>query len=131
MSIQKIEPGMPNFERAHAFQVIKSALKPLPIDMHHILDAIEIQLNCSAIVDGLMFDWKNAFNTRWFNFANLAILSFHDSSGAIIANTTTAGNPSMLLPVISGNLANCHQGDVRFIRVNCTVNFDGLILLPN
>ncbi len=78
-----------------------------------------------------MFDWKNAFDTCWFDFANLAILSFHNSSGAIIANTTTAGNPSMLLPIINGNLANCCQGDIRFIHVNCTVNFVGLILLPN
>ena len=51
MSLTKIEPGMPNFERAHAFQAIKSALEPLPIDM---LDAIGIQLNCGAIVDGLI-----------------------------------------------------------------------------
>jgi hypothetical protein len=127
----KIEPGMPSFEQAHAFQLIKSTLEPLPIDTRQILDTIGIQLNCSAIIDRLMFDWKNAFDTCWFGFANLAILSFHDSSGAIIANTTTAGNPSMLLPIINRNLVNCHQGDVHFIRVNCTVNFASLILLPN
>ncbi len=52
----KVEPGMPNFECAHAFQVIKSTFEPLPIDTCLILDAIGLQLNCSAIVEGLMFD---------------------------------------------------------------------------
>jgi hypothetical protein len=83
----KVVSGMPNFECAHAFQVIKSALDPLSITTCLILDAIGLQLNCSAIVKGLIFDWKNAFDTHWFNFANLVILSFHNLVSTIIANT--------------------------------------------
>jgi hypothetical protein len=52
----KVEPGMPNFEWAHTFQVIKSTLEPLPIGMRLTLDAIGLQLNCSAIVARLVFD---------------------------------------------------------------------------
>jgi hypothetical protein len=48
---------MPIFECTHAFQVVKSTLEPLPVDTPLILDAIGTQLNCSAIVKGLMFDW--------------------------------------------------------------------------
>jgi hypothetical protein len=84
----KVEPNIPTFERAHTFQVIKSVLKPLPLDTCLILDTIGLQLNCSAIVERLMFDWRNTFNTRWHDFGNLAILSFHDAAGAIIPNTT-------------------------------------------
>jgi hypothetical protein len=47
---------MPVYERAHAFQVAKTTLKPLSIDTRLILDAIRAQLNWSAIIDGLMFD---------------------------------------------------------------------------
>ncbi len=52
----KVDPGMPVFECAHAFQLVKSAFKALPIDMHLILDGIGSQLNCSAIVDSLMYN---------------------------------------------------------------------------
>ncbi len=72
----KIKLGIPSFECAHAFQVIKSALEPLSINTCLILDAIGMQLNCSTIVKGLMFDWKNAFDTRWFDFVNLTNLLF-------------------------------------------------------
>ena len=55
----KVEPSMPVYEGAHTFQVAKTALEPLPVNTRLILHAIGDQLNCSAIVDGLMFDWKN------------------------------------------------------------------------
>ncbi len=59
----KVDPSMPVFERAHAFQVIKSALKALPIDMRLIINAVGSQLNCSAIIDGLMYYWRNLFDS--------------------------------------------------------------------
>jgi hypothetical protein len=48
----KVEPGTSNFECAHAIQVIKSILKPLPIDTHLILDAIGLQLNSAQSSKG-------------------------------------------------------------------------------
>ena len=45
----KVEPTMPIHERAHAFQVIKSTLKSLPVDTRLILEAIGTQLNCNSI----------------------------------------------------------------------------------
>jgi hypothetical protein len=111
--------------------VIKSTLELLPVDTRLILDAIGLQLNCSAVVKGLMFDWRNKFDTCWLNFSNLAILSFHDSTGAIINNTTLAGNLSILLPVVDGAFATCPKEGVRFVRVNCTVDFASLIFIPN
>ncbi len=127
----KVEPGMPNFECAHTFQVIKSSLEPLPINTCLILDVIGLQLNCSAIVKGLMFDWKNAFDTCWFDFVNLGILSFHNSSSAIIANTTITGNLSILLPVVDGPIATCCHQDICSVPVNCTVHFAPLISITN
>ena len=69
----KVETGMPVFEHAHAFQVNKSALEPLPIDTRLILDVLGAQLNCSAIVDGLMLDWRGLFDSAWYDFNNLTI----------------------------------------------------------
>ena len=36
----KVKPTMPIHEHAHAFQVIKSTLEPLPVDTRLILEAI-------------------------------------------------------------------------------------------
>ena len=60
------------------------------------------------------------------NFNNLSILSFHRSNVDRIDTTTTAGDAAILLPIINGNLNNCRQQDVRFVRVQCTLDFVGL-----
>jgi hypothetical protein len=109
----QIKLTMPVFEHAHAFQVVKSALKPLPVDTRLILDAMGTQLNCSTIVDGLMFDWRSLFDFAWYNFCNLAMVTFHNSTNAEIKNTTTASNPAILLPIQNGPKAMCRQKDVR------------------
>jgi hypothetical protein len=125
----KLNPSWANHERAHAYQVVKSTLEPLPVDMRLILDAMGAQLNCPAIGDGLITDFLSLFDERWYNFDNLMIQSFHDSSGAVINNTTTVANASILLPVQDGAIPNCRQPDIRFMRVLCTVNI-GLVEKP-
>ncbi len=122
---------MPVFECAHTFQVVKSALEPLPVNTCLILDAIGTQLNCSVIVDGLMFDWPSLFDSAWYDFFNLSIVTFHDSGGAKIKTTTTAGNAAILLPIQDGAKALCRQKDICFVRVMCNVNFSGPITIPN
>ncbi len=122
---------MPVFERAHMFQVVKSTLKPLPIDTCLILDAIGTQLYCSTIVDGLMFDWQSLFDSAWYNFCNLSIVTFHDSSSAEIKNTTTASNAAILLPVQDRAKALCCQKDVCFVCIMCNVDFSELITVPS
>jgi hypothetical protein len=115
----------------HAFQVVKNAFEPLPIDTCIILYAIGTQLNCSAIVDGLIYDWHSMFDKEWFDFYNLAIILFHDSDGAQINNMTVAGNPAVLLLVQDGMVAICCQQDIRFIQVMCTINFHALMTIAN
>ncbi len=109
----KVEPSMPVYECAHAFQVAPTALEPLPIDTCFILDAIGAQLNCSAIVDGLMFDWKNCSDEHWCDFANLVIQLFHKLAGAMINNTTTFTDPTILMPAQNAAVAACRKLDVR------------------
>ena len=91
-----VEPTMPIHELAHAFQVMKSALESLPVDTPLILEAIVTQLNCNSQVDGSMVDFRSMFNNAWYHFANLAIQSFHNSAGAVLINTVSAVDPSIL-----------------------------------
>jgi hypothetical protein len=122
---------MPISERAHAFQVVKNTLEPLSIDTCIILNTIGTQLNCSVIVDELIYNWRSTFDKAWFNFRILAIILLHDSAGAKINNTTIAGNPAILFPVQDGAVALCCRQDVRFVQVMCTINFCALVTIAN
>jgi hypothetical protein len=117
----KLSPGTSLVERAHAYQICKSALAALNIDIRVIFDALGLQLNCMATIDGLVYDFTQVYKDSWFDPANLQILSFHDSTGMRINNTTIAGDPTVLLPIINGVLANCRQQDVRFVRVQVSL----------
>jgi hypothetical protein len=127
----KVETGMPVFERAHAFQVNKSALEPLPIDTRLILDALGAQLNCSAIVDGLMFDWRSLFDLAWYDYANLMIAGYHTSDGKEIKNCTIVSSSTILKPVQNGKKPDCRAPDLWFVRVTCSVDFTGLVTVVN
>jgi hypothetical protein len=102
----KITAAMPVHERTHAFQVNKSALKDLPTDFWLVIDAFGVQLNSSSTVEGILSDWRWFFSERWMDFSYLTILSFHQSNGNRIDNTTTAGNSAILLPVVDGAYTN-------------------------
>jgi hypothetical protein len=126
----KVEPTMPIHELAHAYQAIKSAHKSLPVDMPLILEAIGMQLNCNSIIDGAMFIFRSLFDEAWFDFGNLVIQSFHNSADTVIQNTTTAANPSVLLPVTNGPLPTCRQQEIRYVHVSCTIDYARLITVP-
>jgi hypothetical protein len=123
----KIGPGMQIWERAHTYQINKTALTNLLTNLKLIIDAFGAQLNASLMTEGIISDFKRYFYDRWMSFQNLTILSFHDSAGAIITNTTSPANPQVLLPVQDGNLANCRSQGVRFLCVQCVLDFGSLV----
>ncbi len=69
----KIMPSMPVYERAHAIQVNKAALKDLPTNLCLIIDAFGSQLNASSTVKGILSNWRCFFIERWMDFGHLAI----------------------------------------------------------
>ena len=50
----KITQSMPPFERAHAYQVKKTALENLPTNLHLIFDAFGAQLNASLTIKSII-----------------------------------------------------------------------------
>jgi hypothetical protein len=123
----KLTPGTSVVECAHAFQICKSALASLNIDIRIIFDALGLQLNCMATINGLVYDFTQVYEEGWYDPANLQILSFHDSTKTRINNTTIADDPTILLPVIDGPLAACRQQDVRFMHVQVSLDFAHLL----
>ena len=115
-------------ERAHAFQINKTALAAPGIDRRVMLDTLGAQLNLSAIVDGVLGDWTRHFQRAWCNFHHLTILSFHNDAGAQVNDTTTADS-AVLLPVIDGHVADCRKKNIRFVRVQLNLDFASLVTL--
>jgi hypothetical protein len=116
-------------ERAHAFQINKTALAAPGIDRRVMLDTLGAQLNLSAIVDGVLGDWTHHFQCAWCNFNNLTILLFHNNAGAQVNNTTTAADSAILLPVIDGPVTDCRKRNIRFVRVQLNLDFASLVTL--
>ncbi len=113
-------------EHAHAIQTIKTALSAPGIDRRTMLDTLGVQLNLSAIVDGILGDWNRHFRCNWCNFQHLTILSFHSSAGTQVNDTTGMSNSAILLPVVNGLLADCRK-QVRFVQVQLNLNFASLV----
>ncbi len=113
-----INPLMQPHKRAHALQINKTALSAQNINLRLQLNALGMQLNLSAMVDGTINDWFCFFYDSWFDFSKLTILSFNNVKGNIVSNTTEAADPAtaILLPVQDGVLADCRTKDVKFVH---------------
>jgi hypothetical protein len=94
-------------ERAHAYHVNKAALAAQTIPIQLQLDALGNQLNLAATMDGVLQEWTRYFQDHWAGFRHLKVLSFHDTKGDMMSNTTNATDPARLLPVQDGNVADC------------------------
>jgi hypothetical protein len=94
-------------ERAHAYHVNKAALAAQTIPIQLQLDALGNQLNLAATMDGVLQEWTRYFQDHWSGFRHLKVLSFHDTKGDMMSNTTNATDPARLLPVQDGNVADC------------------------
>jgi hypothetical protein len=118
---------MPPHEHAHAFHINKTALAAQNIGIRLQLDALGTQLNLSATVDGTINNWFPFFYDSWFDFLRLTILSFHNVKGDIVPDTTDPGNPTILLPVQDGILSDCRKKDIKFVRIQLTLDFSPLV----
>jgi hypothetical protein len=99
---------------------------PLPPDVH--LETFGSYMNCSAIVDGLKFDFQEHLGECWFHMNHLTITPFHDSAGTAIANAVTMANAAILKPVIDGPINDCRPQDVRFVCLQLVLDFRPLSL---
>ena len=88
-----------------------------------VLNALEQQTGQGTVVNGKIAGFLRHFNNHWYDFRNITILSWHNSTGTILPNTATAADASILLPVQYGNLNTCQQQDVRFVRVQVSVDY--------
>jgi hypothetical protein len=116
-------------ERAHAFQINKTALSVPGINRRAMLDTLGTQISLNATVDSTVDNWYRHFDRNWCNFAHLSILSFHNNAGAQVVDLVTAADPSNLLPVQDGAMANCRRANIKFVCVQLNLDFAMLVTL--
>jgi hypothetical protein len=111
-----IDTTMLVHERAHAFQINKTALLLQTLNLCVMLDALGAQLNLSVSVEGMIVEWLWFFQDSWFDFSLLRILSFHNNAGGQVNNTTTVADPLILLPLQDESINDCCKA-IKFVRV--------------
>ena len=79
-------------------------------------------------MDGVLQEWTRYFHDHWSDFRHLKVLSFHDTKGEMITNTTDATNPAVLLPVQDGPVNDCRKQGVKFFRVQLCLDFSSLAI---
>ena len=80
------------------------------------------------MMDWVFQDWTRYFLDHWSNFCHLKVLSFHNTKGDMITNTTDATNPDVLLPVQDGNVNDCCKQGFKFVRVQLRLDFSSLAI---
>ena len=99
-------------ERAHGFHVTKNNLLAANLAPCQVLSALGQQTGQGTVVDGKIAGFLRHFGDHWRDFRNLTILGWHNSAGAIIPNTATAADSSILMPVQDGNSNAFRQQDI-------------------
>jgi hypothetical protein len=109
-------------ERAHAFQINKTALLLQAPNLNVMLDALGAQLNLSASIEGMIKEWLWFFQDSWFDFSLLQILSFHNDASGRVNDTTMVTNPAILLPLEDGPVNDCRKA-IKFVGVQLNSNY--------
>jgi hypothetical protein len=109
-----IDTTMLVHERAHTFQINKTALSLQALNLRVMLDALGAQLTLSASVKGMIKEWLQFFQDSWFDFSLLQILSFHNDADGQVNDTTTVADPAILLPLQDGLVNDCRKA-IKFV----------------
>ena len=120
-----MEETMEVHERAYMFHVNKAALASQTIPTRLQLDALDNQLNLVETMDGVIQDWTRHFQDCWYNFWHLRVLSFHDTKGDMITNTTSTTDLTILLPAQDqdGSAADQRKQGVKIVCMQLRLDF--------
>jgi hypothetical protein len=118
-----VHPLMHIAERAHAFHITTANLQTLRLPSDVYIDHLGMHLDSASTVAGLKHDFYQHFHDHWLDMTHLSVISFHNSAGAVQANAVTVADPSILKPVVDGPVNNCRPADVRFVRLELSLDF--------
>ena len=117
---------MPIEEKAYGFWTTTTSLKDLRLPNQTYIDQMGQLLDSGTTVAGLKHDMDHHFTSHWHDFNHLTILSWHNSTGAAMANAATAADINILKPVQNGPVPDCRPDDVKFVRVRINLDYRDL-----
>jgi hypothetical protein len=110
-----------------AYQQNKTALASADLDQRVRILALTKHLDLMLTTESSLADWERKLMKNWFNFQYyLTIISWHDTKGDPINNTTVAGDPAVLLSVQNGVQNQCRSAGVKFVCVQLDLDFADL-----
>ena len=74
-------------------------------------------------MDGVLQDWTRHFQDHWSDFRHLKVLSFYDTKGDMMSDTTSKTDSARLLPLQDGNVADCRKQGFKFVCVQLRLDF--------
>ena len=77
-------------------------------------------------MDKVIQDWTRHFQDNWSDFRHLKVLSFHDTKGDMITNTTSSTDPTIIVPAQDGNSADQRKQGIKFVCVKLRLDFSSL-----
>ena len=118
-----MEQGSTPAEFAYAFHINKNAIEAIPADACLQIDIMCTQLNQASFTNGTKNEWIWHYKDNWLNMSKISIISFHNSTGVVVNNATTAANSKILLPMILGPVADYCPVDVRCVCLQLELDF--------
>jgi hypothetical protein len=122
----KVDLSMTDAEKALAFQHNKLALTFTDLDQRAHLLTLADHLNLMLTAKSGLTNWERKLLQNWENFQYLTILSWHDAKGDVIANKTSATNPSILKPIQDGKRDDCRSAGIKFDQVQLELDYSEL-----
>jgi hypothetical protein len=120
---------MTNTKKALVFQHNKTALASANLDQRACLFTLADRLNLMLTAKSGPANWERKLSHNWENFQYLTILSWHNTKGTVIADTTSAANPSVLKPIHDGKRDDCRSAGIKFIQVQLKLDYSDLATL--
>ena len=95
----KIDGLWSDAEKAMVYQQIRTALATTNLDQRTWILTLADRLDLMTSAKSNLADWERRLNGHWADFAHLTILSWHNTAGTPINDTTMEDDPSILKPV--------------------------------
>jgi hypothetical protein len=105
----KFDSTMTNAEKAMAFQHNKTTLLSANVNQRARILTLADRIDLMLTAESSLANWECKLSCHWADFVCLSILSWHNTAGNLINDTTMAADASILKPVQDGAAADCRS----------------------
>jgi hypothetical protein len=120
-----VGPDAPASERIYALLCNKHAAENAFLSPLQTISFYSSRCGMDAHARVFVAQWMSRFRHQWCNPAALEVLSYHDTTGAIL-NDAIDPVTRTLRPIDDGTIDTRRPANVRFVHVRCTLDYHDL-----